>query len=66
MLSDLLGFTPLYAAIAGRRWDTAKLVLAIAAAQYHPENDEKKFTTDDIHLGEVLPICRPDHEADDI
>jgi hypothetical protein len=38
----LLGYTPLSAAVFGRRWSTAKLILAIAAAQYDPgENDEK-------------------------
>ncbi len=37
-----IGYTPLSAAVAGRRWSTAKLILAIAAAQYQPsENDEK-------------------------
>ncbi|KAJ3512423.1 hypothetical protein NLJ89_g3531 [Agrocybe chaxingu] len=32
------GYTPLFAAIAGRRWSTARLVLAVAAAQYQPDN----------------------------
>ncbi|KDR74285.1 hypothetical protein GALMADRAFT_574798 [Galerina marginata CBS 339.88] len=38
------GFTPLFAAIAGRRWSTAKLVLAIATAQYRPDNEIDKIT----------------------
>jgi hypothetical protein len=37
-----IGYTPLSAAVAGRRWSTAKLILAIATAQYEPgEYDEK-------------------------
>ncbi|KAF8905744.1 hypothetical protein CPB84DRAFT_563270 [Gymnopilus junonius] len=42
------GATPLFAAIAGRQWTTAKLILAIATAQYHPddERDRIKFDTD--------------------
>ncbi|KDR74215.1 hypothetical protein GALMADRAFT_123653 [Galerina marginata CBS 339.88] len=45
---DVTGYTPLFAALAGRRWSTAKLVLAIATAQYHPDNEEDniKFDTD--------------------
>ena len=46
---------PLYAAIAGCHWETAKLVLVIAAAQHHPKNDEKKFTVNEVRLGEVTP-----------
>ncbi|KAH9483204.1 hypothetical protein JR316_0005308 [Psilocybe cubensis] len=35
--------TPLSAAIAGRQWATAKLVLAIATAQYHPADNTDKI-----------------------
>lgn len=37
------GYTPLFAAISQRRWSTAKLIMAIAAAQYDPQNEENKF-----------------------
>ncbi|CAA7269211.1 unnamed protein product [Cyclocybe aegerita] len=40
------GYTPLFAAIAGRRWSTARLVLAIATAQYQPDNDAEKIKWD--------------------
>nr|GAT51113.1 ankyrin repeat protein [Mycena chlorophos] len=34
------GYTPLYAAIANKHWDTARLIVAICAAQYkEPENN---------------------------
>ncbi|KAF8164736.1 hypothetical protein B0H34DRAFT_647969 [Crassisporium funariophilum] len=50
----LLGYTPLFAALAGRRWSTAKLIVAIATAQYHPGNDDEKieFNTKDMDLDE--------------
>lgn len=38
-----IGFTPLSAAVAGRRWSTTKLILAIAAAQYEPDEDDEKI-----------------------
>ncbi|PPQ83598.1 hypothetical protein CVT25_006348 [Psilocybe cyanescens] len=48
---DLNGHTPLSAAIAGCRWSTAKLVLAIATAQYHPADKKDEIKCDlDIHL----------------
>ncbi|KAF7319941.1 Ankyrin repeat protein [Mycena kentingensis (nom. inval.)] len=40
------GYTPLYAAIAARRWDTARLIVTIAAAQYKPAEEKKKFVLD--------------------
>ncbi|KAF8987599.1 hypothetical protein BDQ17DRAFT_1334968 [Cyathus striatus] len=44
------GWTPLFAALAGRRWSTAKLIVAIAAAQYQSDEAEemkpKKFEVD--------------------
>ncbi|KAF5379120.1 hypothetical protein D9615_005878 [Tricholomella constricta] len=38
-------YTPLFAAVRGRRWATAKLIMAIAIAQYKPPEDEEKFST---------------------
>ena len=38
-----IGYTPLSAAVAGRRWSTARLILAIAAAQYEPDEDDEKI-----------------------
>ncbi|TFK33687.1 hypothetical protein BDQ12DRAFT_766148 [Crucibulum laeve] len=48
---DTTGYSPLFAAISGRRWSTAKLILAIATAQYHPDDEDeqemlKKFKMD--------------------
>ena len=40
----LKGYTPLFVAIAARRWSTAKLILAVAAAQYHPEDKDDAIT----------------------
>lgn len=45
------GCTPLLAAISGRQWNTAKLIVAILAAQYAPEEDLPKFDTSDVSLG---------------
>ncbi|EAU82414.1 ankyrin repeat protein [Coprinopsis cinerea okayama7 len=36
------GLTPLWAACEGRRWSTAKLIVAIAAAQYTPEDKKEE------------------------
>ncbi|RDB20232.1 hypothetical protein Hypma_012624 [Hypsizygus marmoreus] len=55
------GHTPLFAAVMGRRWSTAKLILAIAAAQYHPADKVKKFTT----RGITLEDEDSDGESDD-
>ncbi|KAJ7476865.1 ankyrin repeat protein [Mycena galericulata] len=44
------GLTPLFAAIAARRWDTARLIIAIAAAQYKPAAQTTRFNTSDINL----------------
>jgi hypothetical protein len=43
-----IGYTPLFAAITARRWAIAKFILAVATAQYHPddEEDEVKFDLD--------------------
>ncbi|KAF9446800.1 ankyrin [Macrolepiota fuliginosa MF-IS2] len=34
------GLTPLYAAIAGGKWNTVKLIMRIAATQYHEDGDK--------------------------
>lgn len=47
-------FTPLSVAIQARKWDSARLIIAIAIAQWTPPEDkaeENKFTTRDIDLG---------------
>lgn len=55
------GYTPLFAAIAGRRWSTAKLILAIATAQYCPKKDEDKLEFDMGNSNCLLFIkCFPD------
>ncbi|KAI9060760.1 ankyrin [Trametes sanguinea] len=53
------GITPLSVALQKRRWDTARLVLAIATAQYKPEEGKpakfvmpKKFALDDDGSGD--------------
>ena len=47
-VTNFKAYTPLFVAVAARRWSTAKLILAIAAAQYHPEdkNDEIRISVD--------------------
>ncbi|KAJ6554865.1 hypothetical protein B0H19DRAFT_1377542 [Mycena capillaripes] len=37
------GLTPLFAAIVGRQWNTASLILAIATAQYKPPTVRTRF-----------------------
>ncbi|KAJ6544391.1 hypothetical protein B0H19DRAFT_1170529 [Mycena capillaripes] len=44
------GLTPLFAAVAGRQWDTAQLVLAITAAQYKPTTKTQAFSTSNLNL----------------
>ncbi|THH17575.1 hypothetical protein EW146_g3245, partial [Bondarzewia mesenterica] len=41
-------YTPLFVALYRRHWETARLVLAIAAAQYKPKGEEKEFSVDDL------------------
>ncbi|TFK64176.1 ankyrin [Pluteus cervinus] len=43
-------YTPLSAAIQGRKWSTAKLVLNIAGKQYKPSDKPTKFSTAGIKL----------------
>ncbi|KAJ7683514.1 hypothetical protein B0H17DRAFT_1137647 [Mycena rosella] len=54
------GVTPLWAAVAGRRWDTARLVVAITSAQYKPAVQTGRFNTSDIALDDDS-----DNESDD-
>lgn len=53
--ADDSGYTPLTAAVEGRRWSTAKVILAVATAQYHPHDkkDRIKFHLN-IKLGNVM------------
>lgn len=56
------GYTPLSLAVMQRKWDTAKLIIAIATAQYSPlEKKQEKFTTRNLALGEPVPLvwCSP-------
>ena len=47
--------TPLDVALYRRHWETARLVLAIAAAQYKPdEPDDKSFDAKDLLPGQSL------------
>ncbi|KAG6855442.1 hypothetical protein H0H87_002810 [Tephrocybe sp. NHM501043] len=50
LVESLSGHTPLFAAISGRQWETAKLVVAIAIAQYKPPKNTNKFSTKDVRL----------------
>lgn len=45
---DSIGWTPLLVALHRRHWDTARLVLAIAKAQYQPGDTECSRKTDPI------------------
>lgn len=54
LIGSFLGFTPLHMAFMRRHWETAKLVLAIAAAQYNPDEPESQpFQTKNITLGGI-------------
>ncbi|KAK0490248.1 ankyrin repeat protein [Armillaria novae-zelandiae] len=44
------GYTPLFAAVMGRHWDTVQLVYSIIGAQYQPKERTKKFRTQRIVL----------------
>jgi len=47
-----IGYTPLFAAISARRWATAKFILAVATAQYHPKDEQDKIKFDiDVDTG---------------
>lgn len=58
--SQTRGYSPLHAAVVGRRWGTARLVLQIAAAQYSPKVTEPEaFNVTDIQLSEYFSIFSP-------
>ncbi|KAF7300977.1 putative ankyrin repeat protein [Mycena indigotica] len=43
-------YTPFTAAVAGRRWQTVRLIVAIASAQHKPAKGEERFSTSHVHL----------------
>ena len=54
LLMERKGYTPLFVAMLARRWNTAKLIIAIATAQYSPDQpkvQQQKFSTLDLALG---------------
>ena len=51
-----VGWTPLLVALHRRHWDTARLVLAIAKAQYQPPKPEIDPTTATILDGDYSPV----------
>lgn len=53
----MLGYTPLFAAVATRRWSTAKLILALAAAQYEPDENDEKIEFDMNVIGLIFLRC---------
>ena len=47
------GYTPFAVALQARRWDTCRVILAIATAQHKkPEEKEREYSTRGIDLGE--------------
>lgn len=50
---SVTGYTPLFAAISGRQWGTAKLIIAILVEQYTPDEELIKFDADDVNLGMI-------------
>jgi hypothetical protein len=46
-----LGLTPFSIAVERRKWDTARLILAIAVAQYEADEKEVVFSVDDFDIG---------------
>jgi hypothetical protein len=54
LTQNITGFTPLFAAVVAGKWATAKLILSIAYAQYHPKDSkEKAFKMSDLKFGEL-------------
>lgn len=51
---SVIGITPLVAAIAGRHWDTARLIMTIAGLQFKPVEQPMRFSTVGIRLGTLL------------
>ncbi|KAH8809653.1 ankyrin repeat protein [Flagelloscypha sp. PMI_526] len=61
------GYTPLFAALANKKYATARFILAVAAAQYHPgEGKKQKFSLRDIELDEEDEDEDIDDEDDDM
>ncbi|KZT09270.1 ankyrin [Laetiporus sulphureus 93-53] len=57
---------PLSLAVAGHHWVTARLILAIAAAQHHPEIDKAgKFQTRNIVLDDEEDNASDENEGDE-
>ncbi|KAM6501508.1 ankyrin repeat protein [Amanita muscaria] len=54
------GITPFSVAIANRKWDTARFILAIASAQYEKKESDAQFSSGDIELDDDAS----DHESD--
>ncbi|KAF8335572.1 ankyrin repeat protein [Amanita rubescens] len=48
---NLTGLTPFSIAVERRKWDTARLILAIAVAQYEADEKEVVFSVDDMDIG---------------
>ena len=58
------GVTPFSIAVERRKWDTARLILAIAVAQYEAEDAEVVFSVDDMDLGIFYPVQVPSYFTD--
>ncbi|KAJ6601282.1 ankyrin repeat protein [Mycena vulgaris] len=56
------GITPLVAAIAGRHWDTARLIMTIAGLQYKPVEKPMRFST----VGIRLDASDHDYDGSDV
>ncbi|KAJ6604829.1 hypothetical protein DFH09DRAFT_1354489 [Mycena vulgaris] len=54
--------TPLVAAIAGRHWDTARLIMTIAGLQYKPVEKPMRFST----VGIRLDASDHDYDSSDV
>ena len=53
-----VGLTPMTLALARRHWDTAKLILAIAKAQYQPSPVRRRaFKVNELFIGKVTSTC---------
>ena len=51
-MADLTtGVTPFSIAVERRKWDTARLILAIAVAQFEAEDAEVVFSVNNMDLG---------------
>ncbi|KAH9022591.1 hypothetical protein EDB84DRAFT_1564938 [Lactarius hengduanensis] len=64
-LDDSLGWTPFLVALHRRHWDTARLVLAIAKAQYQPPDTEIGETSGGVLCDDSDPDEEYDSDEDD-